>query len=82
MRRYLDKGGMVEYAQGKWVLVSEAEAAIKAARAEVPDEIAAVVRAVPAIAQLWCDPGASKRLLDALDALTPAQRKACGLEEK
>jgi hypothetical protein len=50
--------------------------------AEVPEAIAVVVRAVPAIAQLWCDPGASKRLLDALDALTPAQRKACGLEEK
>ena len=50
--------------------------------AGVPEEIAAVVRAVPAIALLWCDPGASKRLLDAFDRLTPAQRKACGLEEK
>jgi hypothetical protein len=61
---------------------AEAEAAIAAARAKVPMEIAVVVRAVPAIANLWCDPGASKRLLDALEWLTPAQRKACGLKEK
>jgi hypothetical protein len=81
MRRYLDKGGMVEYAQGKWVLVSEAEAAIEAARAEVLEEIAAVVRAACAVAtDGWSN--YTGWLVCACDALTPAQRKACGLEEK
>jgi hypothetical protein len=61
---------------------AEAEAAI-----EVPDEIAAVVRAVEqmnwngGVERFGCDCPVCE-VVRVFRGLTPAQRKACGLEEK
>ena len=79
---------MAEHSDGAWVRRTEAEAAIEAARAEVPAEIAAVVHVAGEVCTSHgmlegpgCDCPAC-RIVRVFRALTPAQRKACGLSGK
>ena len=57
----------------------EAEAAIEAARSEVPTAVAAYIEELQFLADNWSE---SDDLTRAVSAMTPAQRKACGLSEE
>jgi hypothetical protein len=68
---------------GNWRRADEVNTALTKARAEVPEEIAAVVRVAERInseneAVDGCDCSMCK-VVYAFRGLTPAQRKACGL---
>ena len=64
---------------GDYVRREDAEAAIEAALAEVPTAVAAYIEELQFLADNWSE---SDDLARAVRAMTPAQRKACGIPEE